>query len=196
MKFSGVTQRSLPVYYALIDAIADRDALLLGTVVDQTKVGGLAWHGRQPWEISRDVSTRLIHGAINQGEIVTVIMDQFSTPVGVAIDEQVRTMVNKRLHRLGVTSATCLDSRSTDLLQAADMVAGAVAFDRRRRAGQHGSDKFSLTSPKAKVVQRLMQAFDVTDFGDRRSARLNVATVGCGSPPGRATLRAVPGRAS
>lgn len=200
LKFAEITQRSLPVYYEIIEAIAESDAMLIGTVVDQGRQGTVAFHGREPWEISRDVSVRLIHGSINQGELASVVMDQFSTPVGVAIDDEVKAGVNRRLRRMAIVTATCLDSRSTDVLQAADLVASAIAFDRRRRAGTHGSTKFSTASPKAKVTRRLQEAFGLTDFGDSRSPRVNVATLGCvdraSRPSGARALRAVRDEAS
>jgi hypothetical protein len=98
------------------------------------------------------------------------LIDIMSTPRDVAFEDVVRGTVNNQLGNTAVVSAACLASHASDGLQMADLVAGAVAFERRLLAGESGSP----TSNKAKVVSRLKDAFGVTDFTDRRGTRVNI----------------------
>lgn len=97
-------------------------------------------------------------------------------------------MTNQRLRATSVVSAVCLDSRTSDLLQVADLVAGAIAHERRRAATGDTSPR----SYKGKVAQRLATAFDRPGLADGRDARVNIATYrgrGATRPPLKAVKR-------
>lgn len=111
-------------------------------------------------------------GNVNRNEHVSVLIDIMSTPRGIAFEDVVRGRVNKRLGSTQVTSSACLDSRSSDGLQVADLIAGAVAFERRRLAGESGG----TNSPKARIVNRLKEAFGGIDLTDTRTDRVNIQT--------------------
>lgn len=66
------------------------------------------------------VIAKLLVGNLNSRELGAAILDRRSTPVGVAFDDTVRAMVNKRLKSVGLVSAVCADSNCTDGLQIAD----------------------------------------------------------------------------
>jgi hypothetical protein len=65
-----------------------------------------------------------------------------------------------------------LDSKTSDLLQVADLVAGAISHERRRTA----ADETSPRSNKGKVALRLATAFGRPGLADGRDARVNIAT--------------------
>jgi hypothetical protein len=90
----------------------------------------------------------------------------------VAFEDVVRGMVNTRLGSTRLTTAACLDSESSDGLQVADLVASAIAFERRRLAGESGAPN----SVKARVVNRLKEAFGGVDLTDGRTDRVNIQT--------------------
>jgi hypothetical protein len=166
-KFTGITRGSLSAYFALIDQLEKSDAHIVATVT-QRPVGENAAN----WTFYAEVTTRLLRGNINRNELVTVMMDMVSTPRNVAFEDVVKGKINKRLGALRVTTAACLDSRSSDGLQVADMVASAIAFERRRVAGESGS----ANSNKARVVNRLKEAFGGIDLMDGRTDRVNIQT--------------------
>ncbi|MBI4942660.1 MAG: hypothetical protein HY830_18120, partial [Actinobacteria bacterium] len=73
--------------------------------------------------------------------------DNYSTPDEILFEETLKAAVNRRLRRLAVTSVCRMDSRSSDGLQAVDMLTSAVAFEFRQNAGLA-----SATSPKARLA--------------------------------------------
>ncbi len=184
-KFSQITRGKLPVFCELINLLEQSDARLAACVVDRTKHDPFVGV-HEAWKVQAKVTAQLLSGCINRRELVGVLLDLISTPRGCALDDTVRQMVNTRLKSTSVVMAACVDSRANDGLQVADLVAGAVAFDRRRGRSESGN----ANSHKAKVAARLAAAFGVGDFQDGRTDRVNIDTFrGQGRP--RRPLRVV-----
>ncbi|MEZ5167857.1 MAG: DUF3800 domain-containing protein [Acidimicrobiales bacterium] len=164
-KFSHLTKDSLSAYSALVGALGESDSRLVACVTSRPP--------RADWSFYADVASRVIHGNTNRSEKICAMLDLVSTPRDVAIEDDVRSRVNKLLGSNGLVAAVCLDSRSCDGLQIADLVAGAVAFDRRVAAGESGS----ASSPKGRLVLRLKSAFGIADMSDCREGRVNILTL-------------------
>lgn len=181
-KFSEITKGTMCAYLDAIDALGSADAHVAACVVNRSVAD--PFDRKQPdWENHALVASKLLAGCINRRELVSVIMDGISTPSGIAIDEKVRSRVNRGFGTMAVVTAVCADSRTNDGLQLADLVAGAIAFDRRQADGLDGRSRPSTTSPKAKVAARLMSAFGRRDFADYRDRRVNIATFGAARAP-------------
>jgi hypothetical protein len=117
------------------------------------------------------ITAKLLVGSLNSRELGGAVLDKRTTPAGSAFDDTVRAMVNQRLRSVGLVTAVCADSESTDGLQLADLVAGAVAH--QRRAGS------SASSHKGRVAARLATAFGIDTFAnDQRTERVNILTHG------------------
>ncbi|MBV8219328.1 MAG: DUF3800 domain-containing protein, partial [Solirubrobacterales bacterium] len=170
-RFSEITRGTLPAYYELVDKLEASNAHIAACVVNKELYD--AFKDKRPaWQVHAEVITQLLVGCINQRELVSVLLDGISTPVGVSMADTVRHKVNRKFKNTSIVSAACLDSRSCDGLQVADLVAGAIAFERRRLAGESGNEN----SNKAKVANRLKAALGGVDFTDQRVGRVNIAT--------------------
>lgn len=181
LKFSSITRGSLVVYYELIAALEASDASLAACVV-QGDVYNPFRQCREVWKVHAEVTSQLLVGCINRKELVGVHLDGISTPVGCSLEDEVRRMTNRRLRATVVVSSICLDSKSNDLLQVADLVAGAIFHERRRAA----TGETAPRSNKGKVALRLATAFDRPGLLDGRDARVNIATYrgrGLARPP-------------
>lgn len=177
-KFSRISRGKIPAFFALVDLFASPDIHLAACIVDRIQADP-ADRWSPTWRAHANVAAQLLRGCINQRELVSVCMDGISTPRDVAFEDEVRRMVNSRLSNRPIVTAICLDSRSSDCLRAADLVAGAVAFEQRRSHGLSGT----TNSHKAKVVERLRDVMNVQSLcaPDSRSRRLNVKTFGLSS---------------
>lgn len=164
LKFGRLTQRTYPIFVDLVDVLEDSDAHLVATVVDES--ANPFRGGRPVWEAYGHVISRLVVGNVNQGELVTVLMDKVTTPRGTSLGSRVKRTVNTALNGTPCIDAMSLDSKSTDLLQAADLVAGAIRTERMRTAPSN--------IEKTKLCKRLALAFDVPNFDDRRTGRVNI----------------------
>jgi len=138
---------------------------------------------RPTWLFYAETTAQLVRGAVNRRELVSLMMDDVSTPRDVAFEDVVRGMVNKRFGNTSVISAACLCSHSSDGLQMADLVASAIGFERRRLAGESGN----ANSPKAQVVNRLKAAFGGVDLLDHRGGRVNIRSYDPGELPAAET---------
>jgi len=181
-KFGDITKGALPAYFDLVDAVAESDAHIAACVVDRAQSDPFT-KGQAEWEHHAKIATGLLIGCINRRELVSVVMDGISTPTGIALDDKIRTRVNRKFNSISVVAALCADSRTSDGLQIADLVASAIAFERRQQSGVSGRRVPSTTSPKAKVASRLMAAFSVSSFDDYRDGRVNIATWGRSPAP-------------
>lgn len=165
-KFSEINRGSLSAYFAMIDELEKSDAHVVATVSNRPP-----GKGSGDWRFYAEVTTRMVRGNVNRNEVVTLLMDHVSTPRAVPFEDVVRGRVNKHFGSTKVTTAACLDSRASDGLQVADLIASAIAFERRRVAGESGG----TNSDKAKVVNRLKEAFG-SDLSDGRAPRVNIQT--------------------
>lgn len=118
---------------------------------------------REAWKVHAEVTSPLLVGCINRKELVGVHLDGITTPPGCSLEDEVRRMTNRRLRATAVVSAVCLDSRTNDLLQVADLVAGAIFHERRRAVTGEAAPR----SNKGKVALRLAAAFDRPGAGRR-----------------------------
>ncbi|MCU1678224.1 MAG: hypothetical protein JWM93_2982 [Frankiales bacterium] len=180
-KFREITRGTLNFYFDLIDELVQADARIAACVVDRN-IHDPFQGGRPTWVVHAEVLSQLLVGCIVRKELVCVLMDGVSTPRGCALDDTVREMVNKRLNATAVVQAACLDSRCTDGLQVADLVASAILFDRK--------DESPMVTPKSKVAARLKAAFGVSTLGDQRTSTVNIATYKT-SPTGMRSSRGV-----
>lgn len=170
-RFNTANDGSLPLYYDVIDMFERSDAQVVGCVVDVSQFDPFA-RVTQRWRGHADVAAQLLFGCINRRELVSVLMDTITTPRGTAFEDVVRGAVNRRFGATSVVSAVCLNSQTNDSLQVADLVASAIAFERRRRAGGPGSP----TSAKGKIAARLGAAIGNAGLLDGRDKRFNIAT--------------------
>lgn len=164
-RFSELNLNSLPAFFELIDVMGNSGSHIVATVSSRPS-------GSSGWEFYRDVTVMLLQGTTQRSELVTVLMDEVSTPRDVAFEDVVRTRVNQRLRSHRIVSAACLNSKTSDGLQCADLVASAIAFE-RRMATVHTGDP---TSPKARVARRLMEAFGLSTLDDVRAGRASIRT--------------------
>lgn len=171
LKFSGITRDSLPVIHQVIDALQASDATLAACVV-QGSVFNPFRGGKSAWLVHAEVTAQLLVGFINRRELVGVHLDGISTPLGCSLEEEVRRQTNQRLRETAVVSAVCLDSKTNDLLQIADLVAGAI-FHERRRAAAGASQPRSV---KGQAALRLATVFERPGLADGRDDRVNIRT--------------------
>lgn len=100
------------------------------------------------WDAYRKLAEQLVVASIHPDELVALMADSYSTPDSVLFEEELRAGVNRRLSRLALTSVVRLDSRSSDGLQAADLLTSAITHEFRVSAGLASS-----ASPKGEVAE-------------------------------------------
>jgi hypothetical protein len=174
-KFSEINQGNITAYYEALDVLAASDARIIASVVNKDVHD--PFPGVKAWDAHASVAAQLLVGAINRRELVTVVLDELSTPEDIYLGDMIRRKVNARFKCTSVISAITADSKSMDTLQLADLVAGAIAFERRRQAGENRKVGSNPNSPKSRVALRLLSNFGLTNIDDSRSDRVNIATV-------------------
>ncbi|MCO6394455.1 DUF3800 domain-containing protein [Corynebacterium sp. MC-17D] len=115
------------------------------------------------------MAAKLIRGNINRGELVNVFLDLVQTPQGNSAAKVVKEQVNKRMGSRSVIEAYDVDSKSTDLIQLADVVASSINYERCHPKGTE--------TVKARVAARLRRALDLDSFDDVQAGKVNILTI-------------------
>lgn len=172
-KFGDLTKGALNAYKDVVDVLAESDARIAAFVVDKQIYD--PFPEGEAWQAHAWAAAQLIIGNTNRRELVGVLLDGISTPTGVALDEEVRRTVNRRFKATSVVTSVCLDSKTSDGLQMADLVASAVAHERHNgRSGQTRGD--GKESPKTQLSKYVRRAFDLDGFDDCRTQKVSILT--------------------
>lgn len=174
IKFGRITQATERFYIELVEYLATCDVRIGGSVYELSPVDSAK---RRSWETQAVMARRLVVANVNQGELVNVFLDLVQTPKGRVLADEVRERANEQLGTRRVLGCYDLNSESTNLLQVADVIAGAIAYDRRKWVGEVPDAPASESTPKGRVAGRLRRAFGLDSFGDVRRGRVNILTM-------------------
>lgn len=173
-KFGSINSDNERFYVDLCEMLATADVRIGGSVYDSRK----HFTSNTPtWLTQARMSSQLVIGNINRGESVNVFLDLVQTPKGESVAKSVQERVNAKLDGNPVLAAYDMDSRSTDLLQLADLVAGSIAYERRCWGGDTPDAPREVGTPKARISARLRRAFDLASYDDVHSGKVNILTM-------------------
>lgn len=169
IKFSRITKASLPFYFDIVELMGRKKVQIGASVYDSHQAFDAE---KETWDVQTVMAAKLIAASVSRNEFTNVFIDNISTPADTALSLLVTRRVRQRLTPPIMVKVYELDSRSTDLLQLADLVAGAVAHYRKHR------DTYDdLFNPKAQVAKRLKRVYDLPDFEDVRRRGVNILTM-------------------
>ncbi|BBZ51585.1 DUF3800 domain-containing protein [Mycobacterium heidelbergense] len=169
-KFSRISRERLPVFRELVEVVASSDIRLIGSVIDRSRLDN-PFKGDDEWRVHARIAAQLIVGNINMGEHVAAVLDHRSTKPNVSFGDTVKSMANYGMSTPAVVSAITVDSEANDLLQVADLIAGAIGNHRREPRPR-------TFSKKAQVAWDLAHSLGVRDFiSDTHKGRVNIKTV-------------------
>lgn len=164
--FAQISKNQLPFYFDLVEELASANVRVGGSVYDsqQSFSDDLA-----TWEQQSLMAAKLIRGNINRGELVNVFLDLVQTPQGKSAAKVVKDQVNRQMGSRSVIEAYDVDSKSTDLIQLADVVASSINYERCHPEGR--------VTAKARVAARLRRALDLDAFDDVQAGKVNILTI-------------------
>ena len=175
LKFSGTTRRSVPFLKQLIDMLHKSGASIGAFVIDKNVHDPFI--GQELWEAHAWSTSALIKGMTTRRELATILQDGISTPANVAYGTHIKKKINSHYRTMRVISAVSLDSKTCDGLQLADLVASSIAYARRKAVDLTDVEFSRLATPKAEVARYLARTFDLPNFGDIKTTRVNIKSV-------------------
>lgn len=164
--FARIAKKQLPFYFDLVEAVARADVRVGGSVYDSKKAFS---SNLTTWEQQALMAARLIQGNVNRGELVNVFLDLVSTPKGHSAARKVKKQVNRRIGSRCILEAYDIDSKATDMVQVADIVASSINYAR--------CNPEERKTPKAQVAARLRRALELDSFGDVQEGKVNILTM-------------------
>ena len=145
IKWYDITRDSIPFYRCVVDICADSGVDFFCFIADRKQSDPIARFG-SPWDAYAKLAEQLVVASFRPAELMALMADNYSTPDSVLFEQDLRAAVNRRLNRLALVSVTRLDSRSSDGLQAVDLLTSAVTHEFRADAGLA-----SHVSPKGRI---------------------------------------------
>ena len=170
-RFNKIRRSTAHIYCEFLETLRNADVVFHASIVDRTIYDPTVAAGSS-WEAHLAVTAPLLQASINRRELVSVSMDEFSTPPGVALEDELAHRVNRALGTKAIVTAAMLDSRSCDSLQLADLLTSAVASDYRRRTQQGALP----SAYKTKVAEHAKLVLGAADFIGRTN-RSNVVVL-------------------
>jgi hypothetical protein len=167
-RFNRINRTTAHHFTELLSVVDVGDIFLAATVVDR-RFGEPFAGKRQRWDRQAEIVSTLLRGSINKRELVSVAMDEISTPPDVAFEDEVATRVNRRFQNKAIITAAMLDSKTCDGLQLVDVMTSAIAADYRRRIGEQKT----VSTHKETVINGVKRALDVVEL-DGRGPRHNI----------------------
>lgn len=167
--FSQISKQSLDFYFDLVETLVAENVRVGASVYDSHSC--FSPKG-ETWRQQAEMATRLVVGNVNRGELVNVFLDLVQTPQGQSVAQWVKIESNRRFSSRCVLEAYDVDSKATDLLQLADVVAGSINYERKQRG-----EPLACSTPKARVAARLRRALELDSFDDVQRGKVNILTL-------------------
>lgn len=133
--FGGMRRMDQDLYRGLADIVLNQGQSSFYMFIADRKVHDPVERFGNQWDAYLKMAEQLIVALIRPHEIATVLADSYTTPDHVLFEEQLKDNVNHRLRRLAVANVARLDSRSSDGIQAVDLLTSAAAFEFRASVG-------------------------------------------------------------
>jgi hypothetical protein len=178
IKFADITGNSVDLYKEVADIClaALHDVHFFCFVADRDHADPITRFGSH-WDAYSRLAEQLMIAAIKPAELVSVVADNYSTPDHVLFEENLKANVNRRLHRLAVVSVCRMDSRSSDGLQAVDLLTSATAYEFRQ-----AKKLASASGPKHEVAVHIRAGMGAdTCLDGHRNMSHSVAIYGSGA---------------
>lgn len=114
------------------------------------------------WEAYESFAVLEVFFAVQNDEILTVLADEMSVPPGVYFEENLCRRVNERKGRLAIAKALRVRSKGCDLLQLADVLVGAIAYDFKLKLGTLPTPPSPAKLDLLKLIKDASRAKDFT----------------------------------
>lgn len=173
IKLASINGKNIRFCFDLVEELANCPHI--------ARVGGSVYDARdgfdagvETWEEQARMARRLIVGNTSRDEEIICFLDLVQMLRGTTVAERVKGQANARLEGAPLIEAYDVELTSHDLVQLADLVAGAINYERTRSEEQRSETN---RNPKYRVTSRLRRALELDSFGDVREGEVNILTM-------------------
>jgi hypothetical protein len=89
------------------------------------------------YKVYRNFTVSLLKLIIGKdpNEVIVILADDYFAPDGIDLEETIKKFTNSHYKRFVVAGVCQINSKSNDVLQIADLIMGAIAYDLKRSKG-------------------------------------------------------------
>lgn len=138
LKWSRLDRRiRFDVARKFFNIFMDEEAEFHCIVLDKDKLDFKKYHNNNMYKAYRSFTIALLKMIIGQkpDEVIIVLADDYFTPDGADLEETIMKFTNDHYKKFVVGGVCQIDSRSSDLLQLADLLMGAIVYDLKIQNG-------------------------------------------------------------
>jgi hypothetical protein len=96
------------------------------------------------WTAYEKITLKLLEAALSEKEILILLADHITTPKEIRFEVNTKKNFNVSKNRLALAGVCRFDSKSNDLLQAVDLLVGAITYDLKLSQGVVSGSKYKI----------------------------------------------------
>lgn len=130
VKWNTISKSKYKFLLKFIDAVFETQGINFSSIIiNKDGINFEKQFSNNPYLAYQQFAEILLKNSIGSNEILTVLADYISTPEDVRFEVRVKHNLNKDLNRLAIAGIHRIDSRGAQILQATDILLGAVVYD-------------------------------------------------------------------
>lgn len=130
IKWKNVSAKNYPMLIKALDCFwGNKEAKFAAVILDKKHLDFQTYFANNFWQVYESFTALLLRGNVNKYEELIVLADYYPSPKDNRFEQNIKTRVNLAVKRMAILAVCRLNSRSSDLLQLADLFLGAVVYD-------------------------------------------------------------------
>lgn len=130
IKWKNVSAKNYPMLIKVLGCFwENKEAKFAAVILDKKQLDFQTYFANNFWQVYESFTALLLRGNVSKDEELIVLADYYPSPKNNCFEQNIKTRVNLTIKRAALLTVCRLNSRSSDLLQLADLFLGAVVYD-------------------------------------------------------------------
>ena len=106
-------------------------------ILDKDELDFEKYYDNNMYKVYRNFTVTLLKLIIgkNPEEVIVILADDYFAPEGTDLEDTIKKFTNSHYKRFVIAGVCQIDSKSNDVLQMADLILGAIAYDLKKHNG-------------------------------------------------------------
>lgn len=149
IKWKNISVKNYPMLTKVLDLFVNHpEAKFAAVVLDKKQLDFQTYFANNFWKVYESFTTLLLKGNVAKNESLVVLADYYPSPKDNLFEQNVKDRINLFLKRPAILTVCRLNSKTSDLLQMADLLLGAVVYELKL--------KHKLISKPSKIKQKFL----------------------------------------
>jgi len=172
VKWKNLSNKNYSIIMEILKIfIKNVEAKFAAVLLDKHHLDFQTYFANNFWKVYESFTVLLLRGNIGKNENLVVLADYYPSPKDNRFEQNIKRRVNRILGRKAVVTVCRLNSKTNDLLQLADLLLGAAAYELKLKHKLIDSP----SKIKAKALEKIKRMLEIKDFTKSpRNRKVNV----------------------